>query len=86
VTAATLVDHIIPHREDEGLFWLEGNWQSLCNRCHARKGILEPGLRACEHPAQPSEIRGAMVCVLCGYALEREVLIQHRDPTLEYPS
>lgn len=37
VTAAQCVDHKIPHRGDEQLFWDSGNWQSLCQRCHARK-------------------------------------------------
>ncbi|MDB5659564.1 MAG: nuclease / probable phage holin-like protein [Cypionkella sp.] len=31
---ATVVDHIIPHRGDEKLFWDWRNWQSLCARCH----------------------------------------------------
>ena len=34
VTPCQCVDHIIPHRGDEVLFWDETNWQSLCNRCH----------------------------------------------------
>jgi 5-methylcytosine-specific restriction protein A len=34
VRPAECVDHIIPHRGDQGLFWDEGNWQSLCNHCH----------------------------------------------------
>ena len=34
---ATVVDHIIPHRGDELLFWDESNWQPLCKRCHDRK-------------------------------------------------
>ena len=34
VVAATLVDHIIPHRGNRRLFWDEGNWQSLCDDCH----------------------------------------------------
>ena len=34
---ATVVDHIIPHRGDEDLFWDESNWQPLCKRCHDRK-------------------------------------------------
>ena len=32
--AATVVDHIIPHKGDSDLFWDESNWQSLCKRCH----------------------------------------------------
>lgn len=34
VTAASIVDHRIPHRGDMTLFWEEGNWQSLCTRHH----------------------------------------------------
>jgi 5-methylcytosine-specific restriction protein A len=34
ITPATVVDHIIPHRGDEELFWDVSNWQSLCKRCH----------------------------------------------------
>ena len=36
-TAATDVDHVIPHRGDLGLFWDQDNWQSLCKSCHSRK-------------------------------------------------
>lgn len=34
VVAATVVDHIIPHRGDMTLFWDRNNWQSLCKACH----------------------------------------------------
>ena len=34
ITAATVVDHKIPHRGDQTLFWDEGNWQSLCKPHH----------------------------------------------------
>ena len=34
VTAASVVDHIIPHRGDMKLFWDRSNWQSLCRPCH----------------------------------------------------
>ena len=37
LTPATVVDHILPHRGDEQLFWDEGNWQPLCKACHDRK-------------------------------------------------
>lgn len=37
LTPATVMDHIIPHRGDERLFWDEGNWQPLCKPCHDRK-------------------------------------------------
>lgn len=37
VIEATVVDHIIPHREDKKLFWDESNWQALCKSCHDKK-------------------------------------------------
>lgn len=37
VTPATVVDHVVPHRGDPGLFWDRTNWQALCASCHARK-------------------------------------------------
>lgn len=33
-TAATVVDHIEPHRGDMTKFWDTNNWQALCKRCH----------------------------------------------------
>lgn len=33
-TAATVVDHVIPHKGDLGLFWDLTNWQPLCKLCH----------------------------------------------------
>jgi 5-methylcytosine-specific restriction protein A len=32
--AATVVDHLVPHRGDAGLFWDEANWQALCGPHH----------------------------------------------------
>lgn len=40
---ANTVDHIVPHRMDEGLFWDEANWQALCASCHSRKTAREDG-------------------------------------------
>ena len=37
ITAATVVDHIVPHRGDSELFWREANWQALCQPHHNRK-------------------------------------------------
>lgn len=34
VTAATVADHVEPHRGDEVLFWT-GRLQSLCDGCHS---------------------------------------------------
>ena len=33
----TDVDHIIPHRGDQKLFWDKSNWQALCHRHHSMK-------------------------------------------------
>lgn len=38
---ATVVDHITPHRGNEGLFWDELNWQALCKSCHDSKTMTE---------------------------------------------
>ena len=32
---ANVVDHIIPHRGNQELFWRESNWQALCSSCHS---------------------------------------------------
>ena len=37
LTAATVVDHIVPHRGDTKLFWDESNWQPLCKEHHDQK-------------------------------------------------
>jgi len=41
ITAATTVDHIIPHRGDMALFWDTSNWQSLCKHHHDQKTARE---------------------------------------------
>lgn len=43
LTAATVVDHIVPHRGDEDRFWDRSNWQALCARCHNKKTAAEDG-------------------------------------------
>lgn len=35
--AATVVDHIKPHRGDYRKFWDTDNWQALCKSCHDKK-------------------------------------------------
>lgn len=35
-SAATVVDHKVPHRGDRKLFWDRSNWQPLCRTCHDR--------------------------------------------------
>ena len=43
-TQATVVDHRIPHKGDEGLFWDESNWQSMCKPHHdSTKQAIEKG-------------------------------------------
>lgn len=47
--AATVVDHIIPHRGNEVLFWDTANHQALCAQCHSsakqreERGKAKPG-------------------------------------------
>ncbi|MEM7619779.1 MAG: HNH endonuclease signature motif containing protein [Pseudomonadota bacterium] len=41
IEAATEVDHIIPHRGDDHLFWDPDNHQALCKSCHSRKTATE---------------------------------------------
>jgi 5-methylcytosine-specific restriction protein A len=43
VVAATLTDHIIPHKGNMVLFWDPSNWQSLCDSCHSYKTAKEDG-------------------------------------------
>ena len=40
---ATDVDHVVPHRGDQVLFWDQDNWQSLCHPCHSSKTASEDG-------------------------------------------
>lgn len=40
---ATDVDHIVPHRGDQVLFWDRSNWQGLCHDCHSFKTAREDG-------------------------------------------
>ena len=43
VSAATVVDHIKPHKGNKKLFWDRTNWQPLCKRCHDIKTSTEDG-------------------------------------------
>ncbi|OPA77500.1 HNH endonuclease [Paenibacillus selenitireducens] len=43
VIAATVVDHIKPHKGDKLLFWDRDNWQGLCISCHNSKTVREDG-------------------------------------------
>jgi 5-methylcytosine-specific restriction protein A len=42
-TAATVVDHITPHKGDARLFWNTANHQPLCKPCHDHKTATEDG-------------------------------------------
>ena len=43
VTLAKVVDHIVPHRGRESLFWDQNNWQPMCKACHDAKTAREDG-------------------------------------------
>lgn len=43
VVAATVVDHIKPHKGDYALFWDRKNWQALCKRHHDIKTATKDG-------------------------------------------
>lgn len=34
VELASVVDHIIPHKGDDALFWDQANWQACCTKHH----------------------------------------------------
>ena len=37
IRASEVVDHIVPHRGDQELFWNPANHQALCKHCHDQK-------------------------------------------------
>jgi 5-methylcytosine-specific restriction protein A len=41
VKAATDVDHIVPHRGDQAMFWDVSNYQALCHSHHSEKTATE---------------------------------------------
>jgi 5-methylcytosine-specific restriction protein A len=43
VVPATEVDHIVPHKGDQVLFWDAKNRQALCKSCHSTKTATEDG-------------------------------------------
>lgn len=43
VVPATVVDHIVPHKGDQALFWDSENWQPLCASCHGVKTARQDG-------------------------------------------
>lgn len=56
--AATVVDHIIPHKGNTELFWARDNWQPLCKRCHdSTKQAQERARHGCDEQGNPIEAR-----------------------------
>lgn len=54
-TAATVADHVVPHRGSELLFWF-GSLQSLCATCHnSTKKRMENGkaMQGCDAQGNP---------------------------------
>ncbi len=43
LTAATVVDHIIPHQGDRSLFWDIDNWKAVCKSHHDQKTASQDG-------------------------------------------
>jgi len=41
IEAAVVVDHVVPHRGDQALFWAASNHQPLCLSCHGAKSQAE---------------------------------------------
>jgi 5-methylcytosine-specific restriction endonuclease McrA len=66
VTAATLVDHIEPHRGDMELFWNRRNWQSLCTTCHSSVKKREEAGGVCSTPNPRISAR-----IWCGTSVPR---------------
>lgn len=44
IRSAEVVDHVVPHKGSETLFWDVANWQSLCKEHHdGDKKLIEAG-------------------------------------------
>lgn len=62
VEPATVVDHRIPHRGDQKLFWDTNNWQPLCKPHHDRtkqvqeKSGIVKGTDANGRPTDPNHL------------------------------
>lgn len=59
IVSATIVDHIVPHKGDQVLFWDSNNWQPLCKRCHdsvkqaEERGTVRSGCATSGVPTDP---------------------------------
>ncbi|CAK7037189.1 HNH endonuclease signature motif containing protein [Tissierella sp.] len=45
IVDAMVVDHVVPHRGNDKLFWDETNWQALCKSCHDKKTMTADRLQ-----------------------------------------
>lgn len=57
LTRATVVDHVIPHRGDEELFWDTTNWQALCKSCHDRKTMTKDRYPVYSYPEHKNKTK-----------------------------
>jgi 5-methylcytosine-specific restriction endonuclease McrA len=62
LTAATVVDHVTPHRGNRDLFYRLDNLQSLCKPCHD----------SAKQRQEKAEARGPIGCDAEGYPLSGE--------------
>jgi len=53
VAAAALVDHLYPHRQYAGVFWVQAWWVSSCGPCHSgfKQAIERQGRQALDRLA-----------------------------------
>lgn len=50
---ATIVDHIIPHKQRKALFFDASNTQSMCKQCHDKIKQLEELAHGCDAKGYP---------------------------------
>jgi 5-methylcytosine-specific restriction protein A len=43
LNVASIVDHHVPHKGNDALFWDRSNWRSRCKRCHDAKTTRQDG-------------------------------------------
>jgi 5-methylcytosine-specific restriction enzyme A len=65
VAVCDVVDHVVPHKGDAGLFWDEGNWQVACRWHHdVVKQQLERAWGDGELPASALRLDGPQAIAL----------------------
>jgi 5-methylcytosine-specific restriction enzyme A len=67
LTAATVVDHLMPHGGDRQLFW-DGQWQGLCKPCHDSKTVRDGRWRRQSRGEQ--QVRHVRGCDIYGMPLD----------------